>query len=272
MQDERGAWQLPAADIHVFVPRRTKYCVCIPVLNEGERLRRQLATMLKLAPVADVLIADGGSTDGSTNHVELRAQGIRALVVLRQPEGLGSQLRAAYACALQEGYEGIVTIDGNNKDDPAAIPAFIQQLEDGIDCVQGSRYVPGGQAVNTPWIRMLAIKLIHAPLVSLASGVRYTDTTNGFRAYSRRLLLHPDVQPFRHVFRGYELLWYMSVRAPRTGHSTREIPVTRRYPPAGPVPTKITSLGGYARVLGSLIKAVSGALNPPSSSAVASRE
>jgi dolichol-phosphate mannosyltransferase len=261
MADE-GAWQLPAADVHVFAPRRTKYCVCIPVLNEGERLRRQLVAMRTLAPVADVLIADGGSTDGSTSHVVLRAHGIRALVVLRKPEGLGSQLRAAYACALQEGYEGIVTIDGNDKDDPAAIPDFIQQLEEGMDCVQGSRYLPGGQAINTPWIRTLAIKLIHAPLVSLASGVRYTDTTNGFRAYSRRLLLHPGVQPFRDVFRGYELLWYMSVRAPRTGHRTREIPVTRRYPLAEPVPTKIRSLGGHARVFGSLIRAVSGALNP----------
>ena len=257
-----GTWQLPAADIQFFSPRRTKYCVCIPVLNEGERLRRQLAAMRDLASLADVLIADGGSTDASTNPETLRAHGIRALVALHQPEGLGSQLRAAYACALREGYEGIITIDGNDKDDPAAIPDFIRQLDQGMDCIQGSRYLPGGQAVNTPLIRTLAIKLIHAPLVSLASGFRYTDTTNGFRAYSRRLLLHADVQPFRDVFRGYELLWYMSVRAPRTGHRTREIPVTRRYPLAGPVPTKIRSLGGYSRVLGSLLKAVSGALNP----------
>ena len=261
MPDERE-WQVPDADIHVFAPRRTKYCVCIPVLNEGERLRRQLADMRPFGPLADVLIADGGSTDDSTNHVVLRAEGVRALVVLRQPEGLGSQLRAAYALALNDGYQGIVTIDGNNKDDPAAIPDFIRQLDDGMDCVQGSRYVPGGQAINTPWIRTLAIKLIHAPLVSLASGVRYTDTTNGFRAYSRRLLLHPGVQPFRDVFRGYELLWYMSVRAPRTGHRTGEIPVTRRYPFAEPVPTKIRSARGHARVFGSLVKAVSGALNP----------
>ena len=261
MADE-AAWQLPLADIEFFSPRRTKYCICIPVLNEGERIRRQLATMREIGSVADVLIADGGSTDGSTNPDVLRALGVRGVVALRQREGLGSQLRAAYACALREGYEGIVTIDGNDKDDPAAIPEFIRQLEEGLDCVQGSRYVPGGKAINTPWIRALGIKLIHAPLVSLAAGVRYTDTTNGFRAYSRRLLLHPDVQPFRDVFRGYELLWYMSVRAPRTGHRTREIPVTRRYPPAGPVPTKIRSSGGYSRVLGSLIRAVSGALNP----------
>lgn len=262
MATEQVSWQLPAADVHVFAPRRTKYCVCIPVLNEGERFRRQLTAMRTIAAAVDVLIADGGSTDGSTDHVVLRDHGIRALVVLRQPEGLGSQLRAAYARALQEGYEGIVTIDGNDKDDPAEIPGFIRQLDDGMDCVQGSRYLPGGHAINTPLVRTLAIKLIHAPLVSLAAGVRYTDTTNGFRAYSRRLLLHPRVQPFRDVFRGYELLWYMSIRAPRTGHRTGEIPVTRRYPASGPVPTKITSVRGYVRVLGSLIKAVSGALNP----------
>ena len=256
------SWQLPVADIRFFSPRRTKYCVCIPVLNEGERFRRQLAGMRDSTSLADLLIADGGSTDDSTDPDKLRALGVRGLVVLRQPEGLGSQLRAAYACALREGYEGIVTIDGNDKDDPAAIPEFIRQLDAGMDCVQGSRYLPGGQAINTPWIRTVGIRCIHAPLVSLASGIRYTDTTNGFRAYSRRLLLHPDVQPFRDVFRGYELLWYMSVRAPRTGHRTREIPVTRRYPPAGPVPTKITSIGGYSRVLASLIKAVSGTLNP----------
>ena len=262
MATERVPWQVPAADVHVFAPRRTKYCVCIPVLNEGERFRRQLAAMRTIAQSVDVLIADGGSTDGSTNHAILRDHGIRALVVLRQPEGLSSQLRAVYACALQEGYEGIVTIDGNDKDDPAEIARFLQQLDEGMDCVQGSRYVPGGKAINTPFIRTLAIKLIHAPLVSLASGIRYTDTTNGFRAYSRRLLLPPRVQPFRDVFRGYDLLWYMSIRAPRTGHRTREIPVTRRYPASGPVPTKIKSVRGYARVLGSLIKVVSGALNP----------
>jgi glycosyltransferase involved in cell wall biosynthesis len=261
MADET-AWQVPAADITSFSPRRTRYCVCIPVLNEGDRLPRQLAAMQAFAPLADVLIADGGSTDDSTNPALLRAHGIRALVVLRQPEGLGSQLRAAYAWALREGYEGIITIDGNDKDDPAAIPEFIRQLDEGADCIQGSRFLPGGQAINTPWIRTLAIKLIHAPLVSLTSGFRYTDTTNGFRAYSRRLLLHPDVQPFRDVFRGYELLWYMSVRAPRTGHYTREIPVTRRYPPTGPVPTKIRSVAGYSRVLGSLLRAVTGTLNP----------
>jgi dolichol-phosphate mannosyltransferase len=61
-------WEVPSFDLHELAPRRTRYCVCIPVINEGERLRRQLGEMrrLGLTQLADTLILDGGSTDGST--------------------------------------------------------------------------------------------------------------------------------------------------------------------------------------------------------------
>ena len=71
----------------------------------------------------------------------------------------------------------------------------------GWDHVQGSRFVAGragGQHALRS--RYWGSSLLHAPLVSLAAGFRYTDTTNGFRAYSRRLLLDPRVPPFRDVF------------------------------------------------------------------------
>ena len=90
----------------------------------------------------------------------------------------------AYAWCLDEGYAGIVTIDGNGKDGVEAIDAFVAKLEAGFAYVQGSRYRPGGEAVNTPLERKIAGRLIHAPLLSLAGRRWYTDTTNGFRAYS----------------------------------------------------------------------------------------
>src|SRR5690606_12255913 len=123
---------------------------------------------------------------------------------------LSAQLRCAYAFALDQGYEGIVTIDGNDKDDPAPIPQFIAALEQGADFVQASRYLPGGVAENTPKLRDFAIRSIHAPLLSLASGFHWTDTTQGFRAYSRKLLLDERIAPFRDVFMTYELLAYLS--------------------------------------------------------------
>ena len=47
--------------------------------------------------------------------------------------------------ALQRGYQGIITIDGNNKDSIEDIPHFIEKLKAGYDLVQGSRLSPHGQ-------------------------------------------------------------------------------------------------------------------------------
>jgi len=229
---DRG-WQLPAHDLLEFGPRRTRFCVCVPVINENGRIIAQLRSMAPGAALADILILDGGSTDGSLAPAFLQEHGVRALLTKRGPGRLSAQLRMGYAWALRQGYEGIVTIDGNNKDDPAAIPAFCNAPDRGFDLIQGSRFVAGGRAINTPLGRLLAIRLVHAPLVSVGGGFAYTDTTNGFRGYSRRFLPDSRVQPFREVFAGYELLAYLSMRAPRLGFRTVELPVTRAYPAHG---------------------------------------
>jgi dolichol-phosphate mannosyltransferase len=257
-------WQIPTFELYEFAPRKTDYCVCIPIINEGERIRRELADMMqhKIADHADILILDGGSTDGSTEHPFLRSQNVRTLLVKTGKGKLSAQLRMGYAYALRQGYKGIVTIDGNDKDNVDAIPAFIQAMREGWDMVQGSRFVPGGKALNTPLSRMVAIKLIHAPLISFGARFPYTDTTNGYRGYSRRLLLDPRVQPFRDVFETYELLAYMSVRAAQLKFKTKELPVTRVYPPNGKTPTKIKGFKGNAKLIGILLDAVLGKYNP----------
>ena len=174
---------------------------------------------------------------------------------------LSSQLRCAYAFVLEQGYEGIVTIDGNDKDDPDPIPDFIKALKDGVDFVQASRFISGGAAENTPKSRDFAIRFIHAPVLSIASGFKWTDTTQGFRAYSRKMLLDPKVAPFREVFSAYELLAYLSYRVPKLGYKCIELPTVRRYP-KGEVPTKISAIKGNWSVLKVLFNASFGGYNP----------
>jgi hypothetical protein len=96
----------------------------------------------------------------------------------------------------------------------------------------------------------------------LAARRRYTDTTNGFRAYSRRFLTDPRVQPFRDVFQAYELHYYLAIRAARLGFKVAETPVTRRYPARGPTPTKIRGFRGNAAILRTLAAAVIGRFDP----------
>ena len=259
----RATWQVPALDVQRWSERRHRHCVVIPVINEGERIRSLLTRMavLRIDEIADVIIVDGGSTDGSLAPAFLDATRVRGLLLKTGPGKLSAQLRCAYAFALDQGYDGIVTIDGNDKDDPAAIPQFIAALEQGADFVQASRYLPGGVAENTPKVRDLAIRCIHAPLLSLASGFHWTDTTQGFRAYSRKLLLDERIAPFRDVFMTYELLAYLSYRAPKLGFRCIELPTVRRYP-KGEIPTKISGLKGTLTVLGVLLRACRGGYDP----------
>jgi dolichol-phosphate mannosyltransferase len=254
---------VPAYRVTLLEPKRSRYALCVFVINEGERIRRQLTQMRTERGSADTIIADGGSTDGSLAPEFLASCGVTALLVKTGPGALSAQMRMALSWCLDQGYEGIITIDGNGKDDVSAIPSFVQALEDGVDHVQGSRYVPGGRGINTPLARHFGVKLLHAPLISLAARTRYTDTTNGFRAYSRRLLVDPRVQPFRAVFTEYELHYYLAIRAGRLGFRVLEIPVTRSYPRGEPIPSKIRGWRGNFRVLRTLILSVFGAYNPP---------
>lgn len=246
-----GVGGVPDYERHEYAPKSSDYCVLIPVINEGERIRRELARAQKAGvdKAADILLCDGGSTDGSTDEAALRALGVNMLLVKTGPGKQGAQLRMGIYEALRRGYAGVVTIDGNDKDSIEDVPRLIEKLREGYDFVQGSRFVRGGRAVNTPPVRWLAVRLIHAPVISLTARRHYTDTTNAFRAYSRRYLADARTAPLRDIFSGYELLAYLSVRADQLGMKTCEVPVARVYPPAGKTPTKIKGFAGNSALL-----------------------
>jgi dolichol-phosphate mannosyltransferase len=256
-------WEVPEFRIEYWDGKTSDYCVVIPVINEGDRIR-QFVQRLKdsnIDAIADIIIVDGGSTDGSLIVDELRSHGIGGVVAKTGSGKLSSQLRVAYAFALVLDYKYIVTIDGNNKDDPSEIFSVFKKLADGFDFVQASRFIQGGKAVNTPLIRYLAIRLIHAPISSLAARYRWTDTTQGFRGYNSSMLLSPRIKPFRALFKTYELLAYLSIIAPRAGYKCAEIPSTRIYP-ADEVPTKITAIRGSLELMAILISASLGLYDP----------
>ena len=245
-------------------PRKTKYCLCIPIINEGERIHKQLlrAQQNGIDKLVDIIICDGDSIDGSIEINKLKDLGVNTLLVKKDSGKQGAQLRMGFWFALERGYEGIITIDGNNKDSIESVPLFIEKLEDGFDFIQGSRYVEGGKAINTPKIRHFAVKFIHSPLISITARHRFTDSTNAFRCYSKKYLTHPKVEPFRAIFTTYELLAFLSVRASQLGLKVGEVPVERKYPESGQVPTKISFFKGNFNLIKILVNNLFGKYNP----------
>lgn len=245
--------EIPKFKIKTFQRKKSKYCLIIPVLNEGKRLDSLLKNInsRKYFNLIDIVIVDGGSDN--INFDFFKSMSIMTCISHLNKKGLSCQLRAAYSYAMDLKYEGVITIDGNNKDDPNSLLNFIDFLNKGFDLVQGSRFIKNGKSINLPLIRYIAIRFIHSPLLSLASGFYWTDTTQGFRAYSRNLLLSSEIRVFRDVFMHYELLPYMNYIAPRLNFKCIEIPTTRIYP-KGKIPTKIKSFNTHFKLLLVLIK------------------
>ncbi len=255
---------VPAFSAEELAPRRARQALLIPVINEGGRIRHELerAQAAGIPSIVDIIICDGGSTDGSLEPSYLTSVGVNALLMKHGSGRQGAQLRMGLWWALERGYDGILTIDGNDKDSIESVPLFLEKLAEGYDFVQGSRFLPGGAAVRTPRVRYLAVRLLHAPVISLTARHWFTDTTNAYRAYSRRYLLDNRVQPFRDVFQSYELLAYLSVRATQIGLRACEVPVRRVYPETGKTPTKISFFRGNWGLLKTLFKNLMGVYNP----------
>lgn len=242
---------VPKFECREYSPKRKKYCVCIPIINEGERIKKELerAKENNISDYVDIVICDADSTDGCTEENLMKELDVNTVLVKKDIGKQGAQLRMGFWWALNRGYEGIITIDGNNKDSIEDVPKFVEKLEEGYDFVQGSRFIKGGKAINTPLARLVSVKLIHAPIISLTARKRFTDTTNAYRAYSKKYLTDDRVQPFRDIFMTYELLAYLSVRASQLKLKTCEIPVRREYPKKGKTPTKISFFKGNSELL-----------------------
>jgi dolichol-phosphate mannosyltransferase len=226
-----------------------KYAWITVERNEGQVFKTQIEQMAGLrTDEIDIIVVDGASNDGSVNIEHLRSIGVKCLLKSHANVGFSRDLQIGLIYALRNGYSGVITVDGNGKDSLERIDKFIDSLNLGFDYVQGSRFIAGGGHMNTPLLRLLAIKLLAAPSAHFFSRHKITDPTNGFRGYSRKLLLNDYLGLGKNIFYGYNLVSFIPVVAGRKKLLIREIPVFRSYPRHGTVPTKIVTFKQWMQI------------------------
>lgn len=169
--------------------REPTISILVPTLNEAGNIdpliNRILSTTEKDGLEAEVLIVDGGSTDGTCERVGKWTS--RSLVRFIQSDarfGLAGDIVEAAKSARGE---IVVVLDADLSHPPEAIPQIVRPVLDGThDMAIGSRYVRGGSMVEWPWMRWLISRvatMFIAPLVSVK------DPLSGFFAVRRKLLL-----------------------------------------------------------------------------------
>ncbi len=201
--------------------------VVIPTFNEAEAIGA-VVTALPRDIVDRVIVADGGSTDG-TVEVARRA----GAEVVNAGKGYGRACLAGAEAA--DGGDIVVFMDGDGADDPAAIAGMVDAIRSGSsDFVIGSRArgerEPGSMAGH-----QLLAGLAAGALIGFLYGVRYTDMC-AYRAIRRETLLALGM---RELTYGWNL--EMQMRAARAGLRVLELPVAYRR-----------RSGGESKVAGSL--------------------
>lgn len=158
--------------------------VILPTYNERESLASVIGRIRQSVPLADVLVVDDSSPDGTGDLAETLAAGDPGISVLHRTakDGLGRAYLAGFRLALERDYRYVVEIDADGSHDPAELPAMLDLARHGADLVIGSRWVAGGSVRNWPWLRQAISRLgnTYARAV-LRSNIR--DITAGFRVF-----------------------------------------------------------------------------------------
>lgn len=229
-----------------------KVLVSPVAFNEELKLRNVIERYMRspACGLYDYMVIDDGSTDGTPGLLaEYRARGVLALRHERQ-RGVGAAIRTAIAYAREHGYEFLVIMAGNDKDNPDEIPALLSPaVNEGYDFVQGSRYKgANGVGGDMPFYRKLATRL-HPLLMSFFAGVPVTDSTNGFRVIRLKMLEDPRFDINQPWLDHYELEPYLMFKCIRLGFRFTEVFVTKIYPSRKLGYTKMKPVLGWWSIL-----------------------
>ncbi len=163
-----------------------KILTLIVTYNEADNIEGLVRDILRAVPEGDVLVVDDDSPDGTAGIV-IRMNENRIHVMSRyETRGYGSATMEGFRYGFGNGYEVIVTIDGDRSQDPFEIPLLLDEIKSGAGVAIGSRYVGGIRVLN--WdLRRLLLSMFASTYLRVLTGLKFKDCTCGFRAYRTRV-------------------------------------------------------------------------------------
>lgn len=192
-----------------------KICVIIPALNEEKKISGLVKAVKSYGLF--VLVIDDGSTDSTKQSAEESG----AEVIRNSPNiGKGASLIIGFNYALKNGFDAVITMDGDGQHLPGEIPSFISSAESNADILVGNRMVG---CKNMPFVRLLTNRFM-SWLISIIAKQQIPDTQCGYRLIKRTVLERVKFDTLR-----YETESEILIKAARLGYKIQSVPIKTVY-------------------------------------------
>lgn len=218
-----------------------KLSIVIPAHNEEGSITQTIieifGALVKNNIDHEIVVVNDNSKDSTEEILQKLKSEIPTLVFLtnKGPNGFGYAVRYGL-----ENFTGdcVAIMMADMSDSPDDLIRFYYKLQEGYDCVFGSRFMKGGNTYDYPKLK-LVINRIANLIVSTSVGVRYNDTTNAFKLYKRKTIegLKPFLAPH------FNLTLELPLKAIIRGYSYAVLPNSWTNRKSGESKLKIREMG-----------------------------
>jgi dolichol-phosphate mannosyltransferase len=223
--------EAPLQLLSVVIPARNEQgCIASTVEHLYLELRRHNVPH-------EIIVVDDSSTDATWSTLESLKSQIPSLIPVQNPgpHGFGR----AVTCGFDRvAGDAVVVMMADESDDCRDVVRYWKKLNEGYDCVFGSRFVRGGGVIGYPKIKLFFNRLANH-FIRVLFRIRLNDTTNAFKAYRKEVIdgCRPLIAPH------FNMTIEIPLKAIVRGYSWVTIPITWQARRTGTPKLKIKEMG-----------------------------
>ena len=218
-----------------------KLSIVIPAYNEADNINQTLTKLLSVLETEidsfEIIVVNDNSLDQTAEQVQEFSERFPQIILLNRqpPGGFGRAIRAGLDAVTGD---VIIPFMADASDDPEDIIKYYRKIEEGYDCVFGSRFIKGSSTLNYPSFKLLVNRIVNKCL-QVIFFTHHNDLTNAFKAYRREVISSCGPYLSSH----FNITLELSLSALIRGYSIAKIPISWQGRTAGLSNLRLNEMG-----------------------------